>query len=130
MHPAMPPTTGPPARSPLRPAERLVPVRRLTPAECDLVGFAGPLVVSERELRWLGPWRRTARYVVVRHPDVVLMSCSRAELAALGVELDPGDDQPRRAWWEALARPFASRWGPARRREQGSSRGIDGERRA
>jgi hypothetical protein len=83
----------------LHPSERFLPVRRLSPEECDLVGFAGPLVLSELEVRWIGPWRPTGRYVVVRHPDEVVLACSRAELAALGV--DPG--APRggalRSWW-------------------------------
>ena len=55
--------------------------------ECDLVGFVGPLVLSEREVRWFGPWRPTGRFVVVRHPDEVVLDCSRAELGALGVEV-------------------------------------------
>jgi len=72
----------------LRPMEQLLPVRRLCSAECDLVGFAGPLVLSVRQLRWFGPWRSTKQYVVVRHPNEVVMSCSRDELQALGLEID------------------------------------------
>lgn len=74
----------------LRPSERLLPVRRLRPEECDAVGFAGPLVLARRQVRWLGLWRTTGGYVVVRHPDEVVLACSRDELTALGVE--PGTD--------------------------------------
>ena len=84
----------------LHPSERLLPVRRLSPAECDAVGFAGPLVLARRQLRWYGPWRTTGGYVVVRHPDEVVLACSRAELQALGVE--PGTDDRRRSGWARL----------------------------
>lgn len=71
---------------------RLEYVRDLTPEECDLVGFEGPLVLTRRELRFVfGPWRRTKNYVVThrRHGD--LLGVSRKELEQLGVHLDPGD---------------------------------------
>lgn len=73
----------------LSPMQRLLPVRRLTRAECDLLGFAGPLVLSERQMRWFGPWRPTQRYAVVRHPDEVVLAVSRRELEDLGVSVDP-----------------------------------------
>ena len=72
----------------LSPMQRLVPVRRLTPAECDLLGFAGPLVLSVRQMRWFGPWRSTRSYAVVRHPAEVVLSVSRRELGRLGVDPD------------------------------------------
>jgi hypothetical protein len=68
--------------------QRLVPVRRLTPEECDRLGFAGPLVLSVRQMRWFGPWRSTRSYAVVRHPAEVVLSVSRRELGRLGVDPD------------------------------------------
>jgi hypothetical protein len=71
---------------------RLQYVRDLTPDECDLVGFEGPLVLTRRELRFVfGPWRRTKNYVVThrRHGD--LLGVTRAELERLGVRVDPTD---------------------------------------
>ena len=91
---------GPSPSFSLHPSERFLPVRRLSREECDLVGFAGPLVLSEREVRWFGPWRPTGRYVVVRHPDEVVLACSRAELAALGVDTGAQRGGPLRSWWE------------------------------
>jgi hypothetical protein len=67
--------------------QRLQPVRRLSRSECDLLGYQGPLVLSVRQVRWLvGPWRSTKDYVVVRHPNTVVMQCTKAELQELGVE--------------------------------------------
>jgi hypothetical protein len=63
-------------------------------AECDLLGYEGPLVLSVRQVRWLfGPWRTTKDYVVVRHPHTVVMECTRSELLELGVY--PESDAPR-----------------------------------
>jgi hypothetical protein len=68
---------------------RLEPVRRLSRTECDLLGYEGPLVLSVRQVRWLvGPWRTTKDYVVVRHPNTVVMECTKAELLDLGVDPD------------------------------------------
>ena len=59
------------------------PVRRMTPEECDLVGYAGPLVLSARQVRWIfGPWRTTG-YTIRHNRRGVLMSCSKAELLDL-----------------------------------------------
>jgi hypothetical protein len=70
---------------------RLEPVRRLSRAECDLLGYEGPLVLSVRQVRWLlGPWRTTKDYVVVRHPSTVVMECTKSELLQLGVDPDAG----------------------------------------
>jgi hypothetical protein len=87
----------------LRPSERLLPVRRLRPEECDAVGFAGPLVLARRQLRWFGPWRTTGGYVVVRHADEVVLACSRTELEALGVEPGTADDL-QSAWRRLMGR--------------------------
>jgi hypothetical protein len=73
----------------LKTFRRLEPIRRLSRADCDLLGYEGPLVLSVRQVRWLfGPWRTTKDYVVVRHPNTVVMTCTRSELVELGV--DPG----------------------------------------
>jgi hypothetical protein len=77
---------------PLKSFRRDHPIRRLSRSDCDRLGYQGPLVLSVRQARWLlGPWRSTNRYVVVRHPNQVVMECSRAELLQLGVTLD---DEP------------------------------------
>jgi hypothetical protein len=74
---------------PLTTLRRNLPIRRLSRAECDLLGFEGPLVLSARQARWvLGPWRNTNHYVVVRHPDQIVMDCSASELRELGLNLD------------------------------------------
>jgi hypothetical protein len=67
---------------------RLHPVRRLTPEECDLVGYEGPLILSAQQVRWLvGPWR-TKGYTVSHNRRGVLMVCSKAELRDLGIDVD------------------------------------------
>lgn len=64
------------------------PVRRMTPEECDLVGYEGPLILSAHQVRWLvGPWR-TKGYTVRHNRRGVLMECSKAELADLGIDVD------------------------------------------
>jgi hypothetical protein len=73
--------------------QRLQPVRRLTLDEVDRLGFSGPLVLSERQVRWLfGAWRRTGSFVVLRHPNLIEMQCTRAQLAEQGIDVD----EPRR----------------------------------
>lgn len=70
-------------------SRRLQPVRRLSRAECELLEYAGPLFLARVEHRvpW-GPWRPAGGYVVVRHPDQVLMDVTREQLAARGIPLD------------------------------------------
>lgn len=69
--------------------QRLQPVRRLTPDEVDRLGFSGSLVLSERQVRWLfGPWRGTGSFVVLRHPNLIEMQCTRAQLADHGIDVD------------------------------------------
>jgi hypothetical protein len=71
---------------PLSGFRRFLPIRRLSRTDCDLLGYEGPLVLSARQVRWLfGPWRTTS-YVVVRHPNHVVMECSESELLELGVQ--------------------------------------------
>jgi hypothetical protein len=82
--------------------QRIQPVRRLSRSEWDLLGYEGPLVLSVRQVRWLvGPWRTTKDYVVVRHPNTVVMECTKAELQELGVDPDSlrpvGPDREERA---------------------------------
>lgn len=73
--------------------QRFQPIRRLSRADCDRLGFQGPLVLSVRQARSLfGPWRTTKDYVVVRHPNIVVMECTKSELLELGV--DPGPAAP------------------------------------
>lgn len=68
---------------------RLQYVRDLTPDECDLVGFEGPLVLTRRELRFVfGPWRRTKNYVVCHRHRGDVLGVTRAELEHLGVSVD------------------------------------------
>jgi hypothetical protein len=64
------------------------PVRRLTREECDLMGFAHPLVLSRRQYRWIfGPWRSTKTYVV-HSARMNLWAGTLAELLRLGVDPD------------------------------------------
>ena len=73
---------------PFRRSSRQQPVRRMSREECDLVGFEGPLVLSARQVRWMfGPWRTTG-YTVIHNRRGVLMTCSKAELLELGLEVD------------------------------------------
>jgi hypothetical protein len=56
--------------------------------ECDLVGYAGPLVLSARQVRWIfGPWRTTG-YAVSHNRRGILMQCSKSELRDLGLDVD------------------------------------------
>ena len=65
-------------------------VRRLTPAEWDLVGYEGPLSLHRVEHRWLfGPWRASNSYSVLHTQRGEVWSGSRKELEALGVCIDP-----------------------------------------
>lgn len=69
--------------------QRLQPVRRLTPDEVDRLGFSGSLVLSERQVRWLfGPWRGAGSFVVLRHPNLVEMRCTRTQVADHGINVD------------------------------------------
>lgn len=68
---------------------RLEYVRDLTPEECDLVGFEGPLVLTRRELRFIfGPWRRTNNYVVCHRRRGDVLGVTRKELERLGITVD------------------------------------------
>lgn len=59
---------------------RLVPLRRLTPDECDLVEYQGPLMLARRERRFLfGPWRRDRDLLITRgaieqQPEILMAS--------------------------------------------------------
>jgi hypothetical protein len=68
---------------------RLRGLRELTPHECDLVGYAGPLGLSRREYRFfVGPWRPSKYYVVTHRTLGDVMVCTRREIESLGVEID------------------------------------------
>ena len=65
------------------------PVRRLSRRECDLAGYAQPLVLSERQVRWLfGPWRGTGAYVLEQHPNGIVWEGSTTDLERLGIDRD------------------------------------------
>jgi hypothetical protein len=67
---------------------RLTPVRRLDDTDAERLGYAGPLVLSQRELRFVfGPWRRVDAYVVTHRQRGDLMVCTRRELEDLGVRV-------------------------------------------
>lgn len=71
---------------------RLVPIRRLTEAESEILEFRGPLTVARRERRFiLGPWRKDRDVVVVRgsvadESDIV-MACSLGQLRERGIRI-------------------------------------------
>ena len=91
---------------PLNGLRRDLPIRRLSRSECDLLGFEGPLVLSSRQARWvLGPWRKTKHYVVVRHPEGVVMECSETELLRLGLTLDDDATSAGSSHTDDSARP-------------------------
>ncbi len=57
------------------------PIRRLTPAECDLIEFEGPLVLCQQQMRFfIGPWRGMKSYVITHHSRGALWQGSEAEL--------------------------------------------------
>lgn len=69
---------------------RLRGIRPLSAAECEAVGFEGPLALARREYRFLvGPWRPSKYYVISHRTRGEVLVCSRRELARLGVS--PGD---------------------------------------
>ncbi len=62
------------------------PIRRLTPAECDLIEFEGPLVLCEQQMRFfVGPWRRMKSYVISHHRRGSLWQGSERELKDRGI---------------------------------------------
>ncbi len=64
-------------------------VRRLTSAEADLLGYAGPLVLFELGPRWriplVGRLQGRPTYEVVQHPGRVVMRVTTPELDRLGI---------------------------------------------
>jgi hypothetical protein len=73
---------------------RLVPIRQLTPSECELLDYIGPLMLAGREHKFLiGPWRKTKVVLVTQMFDEsgqaeIMMTCSVEQLLERGV--DPG----------------------------------------
>ena len=65
------------------------PVRRLSRRECDLAGYAAPLVLSVAQVRWLfGPWRSTGTYTLEQHPNGTVWRGARKDLERLGIDPD------------------------------------------
>ena len=55
-------------------------------AECELLEYAAPLTLARREYRFIiGTWRPSKTYVVIQHPDRVVMTCTRQELEERGI---------------------------------------------
>ncbi len=72
---------------------RLVPIRQLSPQECELLDYLGPLMLARRENRFvIGPWRK-AKHVLVTRPfndqgeAEIMMFCTPDQLRERGVEL-------------------------------------------
>ncbi len=64
------------------------PIRRLSDAECELLEYAAPLTLARREYRFIiGTWRPTKTYVVIQHPDRVVMTCTRQQLEERGIAI-------------------------------------------
>ncbi len=81
--------TGIPLPSLMGRSNRAQPVRRLSGRECDLAGYAAPLVLSQQQVRWLfGPWRDTGLYILEQHPKGVVWQGSRKDLDRLGIDVD------------------------------------------
>jgi hypothetical protein len=73
---------------------RLVPIRQLSAAECELLDYLGPLMLASREHKFLiGPWRRAKVVLVTQMFDEsgnaeIMMTCTREQLLERGV--NPG----------------------------------------
>lgn len=71
---------------PLIGESRLEWVRDLSPEECDLAGFAGPLSLARREHRFVfGPWRPAGYFVIVHRTRGELLALKPRELTRLGI---------------------------------------------
>jgi hypothetical protein len=72
---------------------RLVPIRQLTPTECELLDYLGPLMLASQELKFvIGPWRKTKVVLVTKMFDQaghaeILMTCTAEQLRERGLEL-------------------------------------------
>jgi hypothetical protein len=70
---------------------RLVPIRQLTPTECELLDYIGPLMLAQREHKFLiGPWRKAKMVFVTQMFDEsgnaeIMMSCTPTQLLERGV---------------------------------------------
>ncbi len=71
---------------------RLTPIRELTDEECELLEYLGPLVISDREVKFvIGPWRKTKVVHVTRRFNgegeaEILMTCTPDQLRERGIE--------------------------------------------
>lgn len=73
----------------LSPDTRTVPVRRLTAAEADRLGYAGPLQLSRVQFGRMGWWRNSKWYVVETVRRELRMTATAKELARYGVPVRP-----------------------------------------
>ena len=70
----------------LGPDTRTLPVRRLSRAEADLLGFAGPLQLSRLQVGRFGWWRNSRWYVIeTASSRQVRLTVTGAELRRLGI---------------------------------------------
>ena len=69
----------------LGPDRRTLPVRRLSPAEADLLGFAGPLQLSRLQFGRFGWWRNSRWFVVETARRQTRLTVTARELQRLGV---------------------------------------------
>jgi hypothetical protein len=74
----------------LGPERRTVPVRRLSPAEADLLGFAGPLQLSRLQFGRFGWWRNSRWFVVETARRQTRLTVTATELRRLGVPAPAG----------------------------------------
>lgn len=80
---------GPVARDLLSADSRAVPLRRLTPAEADRLGLAGPLQLSRLEFGRFGWWRRSRWFVVETPARERRLTVTATELIRLGISPGP-----------------------------------------
>lgn len=73
------------ARDLLAADSRAVPVRRLTAAETDRLGLAGPLQLSRLEYGRFGWWKRSRWFVVETPARQRRLTVTATELIRLGV---------------------------------------------
>ena len=67
------------------PDSRRVPVRRLTDAEADRLGYAGPLQLSRVQFGRLGFWRNSKWYVIETARREPRMTATAKELLRYGI---------------------------------------------
>ena len=73
-------------KSPFQAEERTLPVRRLTHAEVEELGYAGPLQLAQLQFGRLGYWRSSRWYCVETPRGERKMTVTKKELAVYGIE--------------------------------------------